>query len=100
MYKDLDGDGKLSVLGDGKEGSGDVKYLGDKNPRYNFGFNLSMAWKGFDLSAFIQGVGRRTMFLEGRAGARCQRHGINPPSIGMEKLGPRKERMPSIRRSR
>ena len=63
MYKDLDGDGKLSVLGDGKEGSGDVKYLGDKNPRYNFGFNLSMAWKGFDLSAFIQGVGRRTMFL-------------------------------------
>ena len=43
MYKDLDGDGKLSVLGDGKEGSGDVKYLGDKNPRYNFGFNLSMA---------------------------------------------------------
>lgn len=65
MYKDLDGDGKLSVLGDGKEGSGDVKYLGDKNPRYNFGFNLSMAWKGFDLSAFIQGVGRRTMFLEG-----------------------------------
>ena len=69
MYKDLDGDGKLSVLGDGKEGSGDVKYLGDKNPRYNFGFNLSMAWKGFDLSAFIQGVGRRTMFLEGES--RC-----------------------------
>lgn len=63
-YKDLDGDGKLSVLGDGKEGSGDVKYLGDKNPRYNFGMNLSAAYKGFDFSAFIQGVGRRTMFLE------------------------------------
>ena len=66
-YKDLDGDGKLSVLGDGKEGSGDVKYLGDKNPRYNFGMNLSAAYKGFDFSAFIQGVGRRTMFLEGEA---------------------------------
>lgn len=63
-YKDLDGDGKLSVLGDGKEGSGDVKYLGDKNPRYNFGMNLSAAYKGFDFSAFIQGVGRRIMFLE------------------------------------
>lgn len=69
MYKDLDGDGQLSVLGDGQEGSGDVKYLGDKNPRYNFGFNLTMAWKGFDFSAFIQGVGRRTMFLTGEA--RC-----------------------------
>ena len=66
-YKDLDGDGKLSVLGDGKEGSGDVKYLGDKNPRYNFGMNLSAAYKGFDFSAFIQGVGRRNMFLEGEA---------------------------------
>ncbi|GGJ81712.1 SusC/RagA family TonB-linked outer membrane protein [Parabacteroides faecis] len=66
-YKDLDGDGKLSVLGDGKEGSGDVKYLGDKNPRYNFGMNLSATYKGFDFSAFIQGVGRRTMFLEGEA---------------------------------
>ena len=68
-YKDLDGDGQLSVLGDGQEGSGDVKYLGDKNPRYNFGFNLGMTWKGFDFSAFIQGVGRRTMFLEGET--RC-----------------------------
>lgn len=68
-YKDLDGDGQLSVLGDGQEGSGDVKYLGDKNPRYNFGFNLNMAWKGFDFSAFIQGVGRRTMFLTGET--RC-----------------------------
>ena len=55
MYKDLDGDGQLSVLGDGQEGSGDVKYLGDKNPRYNFGFNLTMAWKGFDLNIFFQG---------------------------------------------
>lgn len=66
-YKDLDGDGQLTVLGNGEEGSGDVKYLGDKNPRYNFGMNLSAAYKGFDFSAFIQGVGRRTMFLEGEA---------------------------------
>ena len=67
MYKDLDGDGQLSVLGNGEEGSGDVLYLGDQNPRFNFGFNIGAAWKGFDFSAFIQGVGRRTMFLEGEA---------------------------------
>ncbi len=66
-YKDLDGDGVLSVLGDGNPGSGDVKYLGDANPRYSFGLNLGANYKGFDISLFIQGVGRRTMFLENEA---------------------------------
>lgn len=67
MYKDLDGDGVLSVLGDGKEGSGDVKYLGDRNPRYNFGINFRGSWRGIDCTIFFQGVGKRTMFLEGDA---------------------------------
>ncbi len=67
MYKDLDKDGKLTVNGDGKEGSGDVKYLGDMNPRYNFGINIKMGWNGFDASIFVQGVGKRTMFLQGEA---------------------------------
>ncbi|WP_029906830.1 TonB-dependent receptor [Prevotella sp. 10(H)] len=66
-YKDLDGDGKLSVLGDGKEGSGDVVYLGNTNPRYSFGLNINMEYKGFDFGAFMQGVGKRTIFLEGEA---------------------------------
>ncbi len=66
-YKDLDGDGNLTVLGDGKEGSGDVVYLGNTNPRYNFGLNLNADYKGFDFGAFFQGVGKRTMFLEGEA---------------------------------
>ncbi|WP_198139841.1 TonB-dependent receptor [Pedobacter sp. BAL39] len=66
-YKDLDGDGRLSVLGNGTAGAGDARYLGDANPRYNFGLNLGAEYKGFDFSAFIQGVGQRTMFLEGDA---------------------------------
>ncbi len=66
-YRDLDGDGILSVLGDGQKGSGDVIYLGDTNPRYSFGLNIGMEYKGFDFGAFIQGVGRRTIFLEGEA---------------------------------
>ncbi|WP_255498635.1 TonB-dependent receptor [Dysgonomonas sp. ZJ709] len=67
MYKDLDGDGNLTVLGDGTEGAGDMVYLGNTNPRYNFGLNLNAEYKGFDFGAFIQGVGKRTMFLEGEA---------------------------------
>lgn len=68
-YKDLDGDGRLSALGNGTKGAGDARYLGDTNPRYNFGVNLGAGYKGFDLSAFIQGTGRRTMFLEQEARA-------------------------------
>ncbi|UGU15443.1 TonB-dependent receptor [Sinomicrobium kalidii] len=68
MYRDLDGDGRLTVLGDGNPGSGDVRYLGDTNPRYNFGISLAADYKGFDFSTLIQGVGKRTMFLEGEAG--------------------------------
>lgn len=59
-YKDLNGDGMLDT-------SGDTKYLGDLNPRYSFGFNFSAEYKGFDLGIFIQGIGRRVMFLEGEA---------------------------------
>lgn len=66
-YKDLDNDGILSVLGDGNDGSGDVVYLGNTNPRYTFGLNLNAEYKGIDFGALIQGVGERTMFLEGEA---------------------------------
>lgn len=67
MYKDLDGDGVLSISGDGTPGAVDAVYLGDRNPRYSFGFNFNGSYKGFDLSFFLQGVGKRTTFLEGTA---------------------------------
>lgn len=60
-YKDLNGDGNLTAYADGE---GDMVYLGNTNPRYNFGVNIRMDWKGFDLSMFFQGVGKRIMFLQ------------------------------------
>lgn len=60
-YKDLNGDGNLTAFADGE---GDMVYLGNTNPRYNFGVNIRMEWKGFDLSMFFQGVGKRIMFLQ------------------------------------
>lgn len=66
-YKDLDGDGMLSLYGNGKPGQGDALYLGDQNPRYNFGFNFNIEYEGFDFGIFLQGVGKRTVFLEGDA---------------------------------
>lgn len=59
MYADLNGDGQISdgqnTLGD----HGDKKIIGNSTPRYNFGLILDASYKGFDVSAFFQGVGKR-----------------------------------------
>ncbi|WP_418892616.1 TonB-dependent receptor [Limibacterium fermenti] len=60
---------------------GDVKYLDQNNddiiddkdrvvlgnafPRYTFGFTYDVAWKDFDLRIFLQGTGKREMFVRG-----------------------------------
>lgn len=64
-YRDVDGDGNITPYGDGGEYKGDMVLLGDMNPRYNYGINIDMAWKGIDLSMFFQGVGKRMVWLEG-----------------------------------
>ena len=48
MFKDLDGDGKIT-----KEG--DKTMIGDPNPDYTVGLNINLAYKGFDLG--INGYG-------------------------------------------
>ena len=64
-YKDVNGDGKISLYGDTPGQDGDVVYLGNTAPRYTYGMNLNLAWKRFDLGVFFQGVGKRTLFREG-----------------------------------
>lgn len=58
-YVDLYGNGEISpgknVLGD----TGDLVYLGDINPRYQYGFNFNFGYKNIDFSMFIQGIGKR-----------------------------------------
>ncbi|MDR2859028.1 MAG: TonB-dependent receptor [Mediterranea sp.] len=43
----------------------DRQVLGNAFPRYTFGFNYTLGWKGFDLNIFAQGVGKRDMYLRG-----------------------------------
>jgi len=64
-YKDVNGDGKISLYGDTPGQSGDVVNLGNTAPRYTYGMNLNAAWKRLDLSIFLQGVGKRTLFRDG-----------------------------------
>lgn len=51
--------------GDGVIDQNDYYYLGNPFPRFTFGFTYDVSVKGFDLSIFIQGVGKRTMFVRG-----------------------------------
>ena len=43
----------------------DKVVLGNPFPRLTFGFNYTVAFQGFDLNLFIQGVGKRDVFLRG-----------------------------------
>ena len=57
-YIDQDKDGKISA-------PNDLVYLGTTQPRYEFSLLLGGDWKGFDFSALIQGVGKRSAYLDG-----------------------------------
>ncbi|EKU89614.1 SusC/RagA family TonB-linked outer membrane protein [Bacteroides oleiciplenus] len=56
MYRDLNGDGKITEGARTLDDHGDLKVLGDLNPHYFIGLDLTADWKGFDLRAFFQGV--------------------------------------------
>ena len=47
-FKDLNGDGEITIL--------DQKYLGTSTPDYEFGLNMRASYKNFDARVFLQGV--------------------------------------------
>lgn len=63
-YKDLNGDGVI----DGGKGTaddhGDLKVIGNTQPRYQYSFRLGASWKGIDLDIFFQGVGKRDIWTQ------------------------------------
>lgn len=56
-YVDLNKDGKID--------DNDKFVFGNPFPRYTFGATYNVDYKNFDLSIFIQGVGKRTMMIRG-----------------------------------
>ena len=50
---------------DGVINEEDRFYLGNAFPRYTFGLNYAVSWKGIDLSVMFQGVLKRDMMLRG-----------------------------------
>lgn len=61
-FLDLTGDGKVNVGENTADNPGDRTIIGNSNPRYNYGLNLSASWVGFDFSIFFQGVGKMNWY--------------------------------------
>jgi hypothetical protein len=55
-YKDLNGDGVISRGSNTLADPGDQTIIAYEAPRYTFGINGSLGWKGISLSLFFQGV--------------------------------------------
>lgn len=64
-YKDLNGDGEITYGSNTVDDHGDLIRIGNTTPRYQYGFRLGADWKGFDLSIFMQGVGKRDYWANG-----------------------------------
>lgn len=66
LTEDSDGDG-VADEADEVINSEDRVVIGNPFPRLTYGLNMSVGYKGFDLSVFAQGVGERDIFLRGDA---------------------------------
>jgi TonB-linked SusC/RagA family outer membrane protein len=64
-YADLNGDGVITTGESTVADPGDRKIIGNSESRYTYGITLDAAWKGFDLNAFFQGVGKRDTWYSG-----------------------------------
>ncbi|MDL2256326.1 TonB-dependent receptor [Parabacteroides sp. OttesenSCG-928-K15] len=77
MYVDLNGDGKINTGSNTITDPGDRKIIGNSSPRFRFGLDLDVAWKGIDLRVFFQGVAKRDYWFSdnmfwGAAGGKWQ----------------------------
>jgi len=63
-YMDLDGNGIIDQF--------DQTVIGNDKPLSYFGLNLGFEYKGFEISALIQGVYNRDIYLDGAGGAYVQ----------------------------
>ena len=77
-YKDLNGDGVISLGSSTVDDPGDQRIIGNSSPRYQYGLRLSTNWKGFDFDTYFQGVGSRQVW----AGGKLQQPGNDNSTFG------------------
>lgn len=62
QYKDINKDGVIDFGNNTLGNSGDLKVIGNATPRYSYGLSLGASVYGFDVSVFLQGIGKRDYF--------------------------------------
>ncbi len=63
-YEDLNGDGKVNNGRNTIDDHGDLKIIGNRNPRYQYGLTLGFNWKNLDFSMLWRGIAKRDIFFE------------------------------------
>lgn len=66
-FRDIDDSGVIDAGESTLENPGDRKIIGNSTSRYQFGGNVGVGYKGFDLNVMFQGVGKRDYVLGGSA---------------------------------
>jgi TonB-linked SusC/RagA family outer membrane protein len=64
-YVDLNGDGIITPGSGTVDDPGDRKVIGNTTPRYEYGIRLGADYKGFDMSVYLQGIGKRDLWGDG-----------------------------------
>lgn len=62
-FADINGDGVINQGANTLDDPGDRKIIGNNSPRYRYGINLSASYRGFGISAFFQGIGKRDWYF-------------------------------------
>lgn len=81
MYKDLNGDGKITL-------DDDRQVIGSAIPRFNYGFRGELGWKGIDFSFFLQGVGKADGYITGAARHALINEGSLPQEVHLDRWTP------------
>ena len=61
-FRDLDGNNRIDEGSGTVSDPGDKRIIGNSLPRYSYSFRLDADYRGFDFSAFFQGVGKCDWF--------------------------------------
>lgn len=70
LFKDLNNNGKIDASGENTaKDPGDRKIIGNNSRRFPYSITAGLGWKGFDLSLFFQGVGKRDLIVGGSSPA-------------------------------
>lgn len=61
-WKDQNGDGFINKGKNTADDHGDLIRIGNTSPRYTYGIDLNLSWKGFDIRSFFMGVGKQDFY--------------------------------------